>query len=101
MKPHLRYLWYVLRHKWFVLLAGLRLGGIPLWRLIVHDSSKFSPAEWGPYVERFFKPAPWRRDRWERALIHHYNHNPHHWQYWVLVGGHDERPEPPEPTEGP
>ena len=47
MKAHLRYLGYVLRHKWFVLVAGLKVGA-PLWRLLIHDWSKFTAAEWGP-----------------------------------------------------
>ena len=47
LKPHLRYLGYVVRHKWFVFRAGLRTGA-PLWRLVIHDWSKFTPAEWGP-----------------------------------------------------
>lgn len=50
MRPHLRYALYVARHKWFVLLAGRRTGA-PLWRLLVHDWSKLTPAEWGAYVE--------------------------------------------------
>lgn len=53
MKAHLRYLSYVLRHKWFVLLAGLRVRA-PLWRLLIHDWSKFTPAEWGAYVATFY-----------------------------------------------
>jgi hypothetical protein len=48
------------RHKWFVLLAGLKTGA-PLWRLIIHDWSKFTPAERGPYVRPFYGPkrADW------------------------------------------
>jgi hypothetical protein len=56
MKAHLRYLSYVLRHKWFVLLAG-RKAGAPLWRLLIHDWSKFTPAEWGAYVAYFYGPS--------------------------------------------
>lgn len=57
MKAHFRYLSYVLRHKWFVLRAGLRVRA-PLWRLLIHDWSKFTPAEWGPYVANFYGLAP-------------------------------------------
>ena len=57
MSAHLRYLSYVLRHKWFVLQAGL-LQKAPLWRLVIHDWSKFLPAEWGPYVANFYGPEP-------------------------------------------
>lgn len=103
MRAHLRYLGYVLRHKWFVFVAGLRLGA-PLWRLIIHDWSKFTPAEWGPYVRYFYRDntgegmdaigrfglaelAPfgfYAKDRFNVAWLHHQHRNPHHWQHWVL-----------------
>ena len=103
MKAHLKYLHYVLRHKWYVLQECWRLGiG---WRGIVHDLSKFSRAEWGPYVDRFYGgewpryrdvPAEWKyhvgnkwteewvQERFDRAWLHHLHHNPHHWQHWIL-----------------
>jgi uncharacterized protein DUF5662 len=85
---HLRYLSYVLRHKWHVFYAGLFLG-VPLWRLIIHDLSKFSRAEWTPYVDYFFG-AWWPKEdndhpvrhAFELAWRHHWEHNPHHWNYW-------------------
>lgn len=91
MHPHLRYLWYVLRHKWYVFYAGVRLGGIPLWRLLIHDWTKFTRAEWSAYVHTFYaadgskqyKPTPAFNDAWE----HHYTHNPHHWNYWLVADG--------------
>lgn len=81
--PHLQYLAYVARHKWFVLLAGLRTGA-PLWRLVIHDWSKFTSAEWGPYVRKFYDPDRARPDEFERAWLHHQHRNPHHWQHWLL-----------------
>lgn len=84
---HLRYLSYVLRHKWHVLYAGLFLG-VPLRRLVMHDASKFSRAEWGPYVRRFFGGAPddpGVRRAFNAAWRHHYEHNPHHPQYWLQL----------------
>lgn len=82
MRPHLQYLAYVVRHKWFVFRAGLRTGA-PLWRLLVHDWSKFTPAEWGPYVRKFY--GGWERlDEFDQAWLHHQHHNPHHWQHWLL-----------------
>lgn len=41
VKGHLAYLWYVLRHKYFVFVECCRLG-VP-WRGLVHDLSKLSP----------------------------------------------------------
>jgi hypothetical protein len=61
MLAHLRYLAYVLRHKRYVLYAGWILR-VPLWQLLVHDWTKFTPMEWGPYVRRFYGPKAKPRD---------------------------------------
>jgi hypothetical protein len=92
MMSHLRYLRYVLRHKWFVLRAGVVINGYSLawlWRLLVHDLSKFGRAEWGPYVAEFYDNdrmpiAAERKRRFNAAWLHHLHANPHHWQHWVL-----------------
>lgn len=57
MRKHWRYLVYLARHKWYVFVAGLRLD-VPLWRLIVHDWSKFLPSEWVGYVDNFYAERP-------------------------------------------
>lgn len=101
---HLRYLRYVIRHKWYVFVECCRLG-IPLAG-VAHDWSKFLPSEWGPYVEKFYgskestealcaigefgcaELAPYGyfvQDRFNVAWNHHQKRNPHHWNYWVLV----------------
>lgn len=84
-RPHLRYASYVVRHKWFVFRAGLKTG-TPLWRLVIHDWSKLSPAEWTPYVASFYGPerTPAVRAAFEAAWLHHQHRNPHHWQHWLL-----------------
>ncbi len=96
MKPHLQYAAYVARHKWFVLLAG-RKTRAPLWRLVIHDWSKLTPAEWFPYVRKFY--GNWGHAdslahadaiqaevnaAFDRAWLHHQHRNPHHWQHWLL-----------------
>lgn len=83
MTAHLKYLWYVLRHKWYVFVAG-RVLGVPLWQLLIHDMSKFSRAEWGAYV-RWFKggdKSAAAKAAFGEAWAHHWQNNPHHWQYW-------------------
>jgi hypothetical protein len=101
---HLRYASYVARHKWFVFRAGLKTGA-PIWRLLIHDWSKLSPAEWFPYVQKFYGlPIDVYRARrlgnpltkaplghefnspgaFDRAWLHHQHRNPHHWQHWLL-----------------
>lgn len=77
---------YLLLHKWYVLLAGVRLG-VPLWALIIHDWTKWRRAEWQPYVQHFYDGGAWRerpdaRAAVEAAQLMHVTTNPHHWQYW-------------------
>lgn len=100
MKKHIKYLDYVIRHKWFVLMAGLKIKA-PLWRLLIHDWSKFLPCEWFPYAEFFYGEHVTQEDvdrcfrviggkiettkeEFDRAWNHHQKFNKHHWQYWVL-----------------
>lgn len=52
----MEYFWLTLRHKWFVLLAGLKTKA-PIWRLVIHDWSKFLPSELPHYQSQFF-PKP-------------------------------------------
>jgi hypothetical protein len=88
---HLRYLSYVLRHRWFVFVECCKLGIV--WRGVVHDLSKFLPSEWSPYVAFFEGPngiksddgvAPNVRAAFDAAWLHHQHRNLHHWQYWRL-----------------
>jgi hypothetical protein len=79
----------LLRHKWFVFVAGLKTG-VPLWRLIIHDWSKFTLSEFPQYARAFqgdYSESPVDKSRTEadfqRAWLHHIHHNPHHWQYWI------------------
>lgn len=92
MNKHLKYFKYVVKHKYYVYQAG-RVTGAPLWRLIIHDWSKFTPAEWFPYVERFYGSGAGNKDtsnkeidaqEFRYAFLHHVHRNPHHWEYWVL-----------------
>lgn len=89
MMHHLRYFRTVMRHKWFVLVAGHRVGGIPFHRLLIHDWSKFTPPEWGPYVRRFESGRAGESDHsrdpdeFRKAFEHHWGNNPHHWEYWA------------------
>lgn len=86
MLATLKYAWLTIRHKWFVLLAGLRIG-CPLWRLIKHDMSKLGWYELPKYGRQFFggRDDPYG---FMCCWIHHQNHNDHHWEYWIPRTGH-------------
>lgn len=99
MRRHWQYLKYVLRHKWFVLLAGLKIG-VPILILIFHDWDKFLPDEWFPYARFFYnsdgtsvirrdktgyyKPTDTGNQAFENAWVLHARRNKHHWQYWAM-----------------
>lgn len=91
MRRHLAYFKYVIRHKWFVFRAGLKIG-VPLWQLIIHDWSKFLPSEWVPYAYTFYDESGSSRENaghvkhidFDAAWNHHQKRNKHHWQYWLL-----------------
>ena len=94
-KAHWNYLKYVLEHKYWVYVEGRKLG-VGRWQLLCHDLSKFSRAEWSPYVRKFYGKLLSPKDKkkhtnqqvtydFKRAWLHHQNVNPHHWQYWFLL----------------
>lgn len=88
MKRHLNYLKYVLRHKWFVLLASIRIGA-PIGRAVIHDLSKFLPSEWNPYARTFYAPDGSKQYKegpeFAAAWNEHQKRNKHHWQYWLIT----------------
>lgn len=101
-----KYLWQLIRHKWFVFLAACKLG-IP-WLGVVHDWSKFLPSEFVPYARFFYGGYPERAEAQRQcpgysgptklstkrafnvAWNHHQKRNRHHWQYWMLTNNSDE-----------
>ena len=90
---HLKYLRYILLHKWYVFIGCCKLG-IPLQGLI-HDISKFRPSEWFPYAESFYGDKTRYTVKQKRAVkgnmklawLIHYHRNPHHWKYWCFIDG--------------
>ena len=96
---HLKYLSYILRHKWFVFLACCKQGIV--WRGIIHDWSKFLPSELFPYMDYFYgtmksdinkgrdetgyyKPTDTGDSKFDYAWLLHQKRNKHHWQWWIL-----------------
>lgn len=86
---HLRYLQYVLKHKYYVFTECLH------WRHpilgLLHDWSKFLPSEWFPYANHFYgkdaekykngEPDP----KFQCAVHIHLQRNKHHWQWWMSM----------------
>jgi len=79
----MRYLFQIIRHKWFILIAGLRIGGVSLWQLAIHDWAKFLPAEFIAYQKKFIYHNC-SEDEWNLAWLHHIHHSRHHWEHWIL-----------------
>jgi len=74
----------LLFHKRHVLKAGLMIGDIPLWRLIIHDWSKFTPVEFINYSRHKYGEGEKSPKNWGSAWLHHLHHNPHHPEHWLL-----------------
>jgi hypothetical protein len=97
MKRYLVYLWYVLRHKYYVANALAEKG--MYWRAITHDMSKFLPSEFIPYARYFYNPDGSKRQirdktgyykptdtgdsKFDWAWLMHQKRNSHHWQYFI------------------
>jgi hypothetical protein len=92
---YLQYIWYLARHKWFVLLECWRVG--LYWRGLKHDASKILPSEFIPYANFFYGRKPAKRDStgyykptdtgdaaFDFAWLLHQKRNDHHWQWWLL-----------------
>lgn len=98
MKKYIKYLWYVIRHKWYVGVECFRMG--LYWRGITHDLSKLRPSEFIPYARYFYgnngditrgrdKSGSYRAgetidDKFNLAWLLHQKRNRHHWQWWLL-----------------
>lgn len=51
-----------------------------------HDESKYSDAEYFPYLRHFYPTRPEdeaKTEEFEQACRHHILHNKHHWDYWI------------------
>lgn len=91
MNAYIKYLLYVLKHKWFVFIECCRLG-IP-WLGVVHDLSRFSPDEWKHRAMYNFggksprdktgHPSAVGSENYYLSLHRHFQRNKHHWQWWV------------------
>ena len=94
---YLRYLWYVLRHKFFVAVACFKDG--LYWQGLAHDWHKFLPREFVPYAHHFYggghtitsrrdktgywKPGETGDPKFDLAWFYHQKLGKHHWQFWV------------------
>ena len=96
---YVRYLWYVIRHKWFVFVECWKEHQI--WLGLLHDWSKFLPSEFVPYARHFYgsgkrgisegrdstgyyKPTDTGDPAFDFAWLLHQKRNKHHWQWWIL-----------------
>ena len=79
----MKYFWATIKHKWHFILASFRTG-LPLWRALIHDLSKFTRAELPHYDRQFFgdKGDP---EGFAVAWHHHIIHNLHHPEHWTYI----------------
>lgn len=91
----IRYLKYLIIHKWFVFLECWKTG--QFLHGITHDLSKFRPSEFFSYMYYFGSKRNfekhgiaisfWTEENLELAWLHHQHRNKHHWNYWINSDG--------------
>lgn len=86
LKAIYAYLKSTRRHRKYVRQAGTQLGGIPYWRLLIHDLSKYNPVEFINYA-KFYKLSNKEDEQaFVRGWMHHQKRNKHHPEYWTSIG---------------
>jgi hypothetical protein len=66
------------------------------WQLgFGHDQSKTDAEEYDAYDKYFYgnNKSYSVVQNFNKAWLHHLHHNPHHWQYWVLIADGPDEPE--------
>lgn len=89
---YLCYFLYVIKHKWFVLIASFKLKS-SLWLALKHDMDKFYPSIFIPYAKTFYDSYGRKQFKksykFNQAWRKHASTNPHHWEYWEIRLLHD------------
>lgn len=56
----------------------------------IHDQSKYDSAEFDAYRKNFYPinedEKKYNEKAFDKAWVHHYMNNPHHWNYWAENG---------------
>ena len=60
-----------------------------------HDDSKYSMEEYSAYDNYFYgrDQSYEAKMNFNYAWLHHIHHNPHHWQYWILINDNPDEGE--------
>lgn len=82
LRRHIKNWHYLVLRKYYVFVAG-RITGAPLWRLIIHDWSKFTFKEWKAYSNFFYGNND--QVAFRKAWLSHIHRNPHHREHHTYV----------------
>lgn len=91
---YISFIWLFLRFKFYLVIAGLRLG-VPIYMLLINDLSKLSSAQFGPYARKLYKQNDYDNyytqaeinEEYREAQRLHYTTEQHHWDYYVDESG--------------
>lgn len=90
---YLKYLWYILRHKYFVFLECYKLN--ILWLGVIHDLSRLYPNEFLAYAASALYTKENKPDNiaiaFEYAWNNHQHLNKHHFEYWIHFDYHNHQ----------
>lgn len=83
----MRFTLFLLKHKWYVFLAGLFYTKANIFDLIVHDWNKFLPSQFKYYNKKHINKNT-TEDEIIQAWLFHQNFNKHHWEFWIARTTH-------------
>ena len=79
--------------EWLIKHNVIDISDLPLNQIQRHDASKMGPEEFYAYARYFYgKRTSEVKEAFDYAWLHHIHHNPHHWQYWILVDDGEHKP---------
>lgn len=86
----MKYLHYLLTHKFYVFIECCKRG--IWWRGLLHDLSCFLPSEFLLSSKYFlnkpnqsYKKEAYSDPKFDLVRLLHHQRNGHHWQHWVLI----------------
>lgn len=87
MQKYWKYLVYLLKHKYWVFIGGLK-NNVPFHLLVLHDLDKFLPYMFVAFSKNYYGTDEEKNENgiaYYRAWNDHQKRNKHHIEYWICL----------------
>lgn len=83
MKILIKCLWYLIKHKFYIFIGGLKYK-VPIHLLILHDLDKFQWNKIKTYSNYWYGDKKLYRE-YLYSFNDHVHSSKHHWEHWILI----------------